>query len=158
MSMNTTIQVRNNSGRILKAAASYFVLVFGTGFVLGTIRVLWVVPRLGVRNAELLEQPLMLVAIFLSARWVNRRFGFGLTGTEAVSIGLLALGVLLLAEVMVVLLLQPNRPRDPISGTAYLLMLGVFGVMPWLVSKRKTVRYREHKPRVEIIGSSEMHP
>jgi hypothetical protein len=59
MSMNTAIQIRNNSGRILKAAAAYFALVFGTGFVLGTIRVLWVVPQLGLRNAELLEQPIM---------------------------------------------------------------------------------------------------
>jgi hypothetical protein len=37
--------------------------VFGTGFVLGPIRVLWAVPRLGERVAELMEAPLMLVAI-----------------------------------------------------------------------------------------------
>jgi hypothetical protein len=56
----------------METAASYFTLVFGTGFVLGTIRVLWVVPQLGLRNAELLEQPIMLVALFLSARWIVR--------------------------------------------------------------------------------------
>jgi hypothetical protein len=33
--------------QIAKAAVLYFALVFGTGFVLGTIRTLWVVPRLG---------------------------------------------------------------------------------------------------------------
>jgi hypothetical protein len=135
--MNTSVQVRNNSGRILKAAASYFAMVFGTGFLLGMIRVLWIVPRLGVRNAELLEQPLMLVAIFLSARWIIRRFGAGLTKIETVSIGLIALSVLLLAEVWVALQVQSNRDRDPISGAAYVLMLGVFAIMPWLVSRRK---------------------
>ena len=29
---------------ILKAGVLYFVLVFGAGFVLGTIRTLWIVP------------------------------------------------------------------------------------------------------------------
>lgn len=41
--------------RVLKAAATYFGWVFGAGFLLGTIRVLWVVPRFGTRTAELLE-------------------------------------------------------------------------------------------------------
>jgi hypothetical protein len=41
--------------QILKAGFLYFVLVFGVGFVLGTIRTLWVAPRLGVRLAELAE-------------------------------------------------------------------------------------------------------
>jgi len=47
MLMNTVIRVRS-AVQILKAAALYFGLVFGTGFVLETIRVLWVVPRIGV--------------------------------------------------------------------------------------------------------------
>ncbi|GAB4379704.1 MAG: hypothetical protein Kow00121_34360 [Elainellaceae cyanobacterium] len=46
---------------ILRAAVLYFTLVFGTGFILGVIRVLWVVPYLGTRWAELLEMPIMLV-------------------------------------------------------------------------------------------------
>jgi hypothetical protein len=54
---------------ILKAGVVYFAVVFGTGFVLGTIRTLWIVPRLGVRAAELLETPFMVVAIVLTASW-----------------------------------------------------------------------------------------
>jgi hypothetical protein len=45
---------------ILKAGLIYFAIVFGAGFVLGTIRTLWVVPRLGTRMAELMETPIML--------------------------------------------------------------------------------------------------
>ena len=50
---------------ILKAGALYFALVFGAGFVLGTIRTLWIVPRLGTRMAELMETPIMLVITIL---------------------------------------------------------------------------------------------
>jgi hypothetical protein len=136
-----TINVQvHDPGLILRAALSYFAIVFGIGFFLGTIRVLWIVPRLGLRNAELLEQPLMLIPIFVTAKWIVRRFGTGLTGIETLGIGLLALGVLLLAEVLVALLAQPNRARDPISGAAYFVMLGVFAVMPWLVAKRHLTR------------------
>ncbi len=46
----------------------YFVAVFGVGFILGTIRVLWVAPLVGDRTAELIEAPLMLAAIYFSAR------------------------------------------------------------------------------------------
>src|SRR5713101_3522279 len=89
--INATAQVRH-AGVILKAALSYFAIVFGTGFVLGTIRVLWIVPHLGVRNAELLEQPLMLLAILLTAKWIVRRLGAGLTAVESLGAGLIALG------------------------------------------------------------------
>jgi hypothetical protein len=60
--------------RTLKAAALYFTLVFGTGFVLGPVRVLWAVPRFGIRAAELMEAPLMLMAMVLAARWTVRRY------------------------------------------------------------------------------------
>jgi len=38
-----------NLMQILKAGVLYFALVFGAGFVLGTIRTLWVAPRVGTR-------------------------------------------------------------------------------------------------------------
>jgi len=40
--------------------APCFALVFGMGFVLGTIRTLLVVPRVGARTAEQMETPIML--------------------------------------------------------------------------------------------------
>jgi hypothetical protein len=60
--------------RIVKAAAVYFGLVFGAGFILGPIRILFVVPRFGARVAELMEAPLMLIVVAVAARWVVRRF------------------------------------------------------------------------------------
>jgi hypothetical protein len=39
----------------LKVGALYFAAVFATGFVLGAIRTLWLVPRMGTRAAELIE-------------------------------------------------------------------------------------------------------
>ena len=59
----------------MKAAFLYFALVFGTGFVLGPVRLLWAVPRFGIRAAELMEMPIMLVVTIVAARWVIRRLG-----------------------------------------------------------------------------------
>jgi predicted MFS family arabinose efflux permease len=53
---------------------TYFMLVFGAGFVSGSIRVPFLVPRLGERAAELIEMPFMLVVIVLSAQFITRRF------------------------------------------------------------------------------------
>ncbi len=36
--------------RVLRPAAVYFAFVFGAGFVLGTLRVLWLVPRVWKRS------------------------------------------------------------------------------------------------------------
>ncbi len=47
--------------QIFKAGVLYFTIVFD--FVLGPIRVLWLVPRFGTRMAELMEMPIMLVVI-----------------------------------------------------------------------------------------------
>ena len=54
------------------AAVLYFLLVFGVGFLLGPIRVLFLEPRLGPVAAVLCEAPLLLLAIYLAARWVPR--------------------------------------------------------------------------------------
>src|SRR5437899_557354 len=120
--------------QILKSAMLYFALVFGAGFVLGTIRVLLVVPRIGTRTAELIETPLMIVVSFFAARWVVRRLAIRTTAGERIAMGLLALGFLLGAELTLVLWLRGLTiteylvGRDPVSGTAYVIALGVFAV------------------------------
>ena len=126
--------------RVVAAGVVYFLAVFGAGFVLGPIRVLWLVPRVGVRTAELLEMPIMLLVIVLAARWIARRFAVPSATATRFGMGLVALALLLTAEFMLVLWLQGMTvreylaARDPVSGAVYLAMLSVFAAMPWLVS------------------------
>lgn len=129
---------------ILKAGFLYFAIVFGIGFVLGTIRVLWAVPQFGTRVAELIEMPFMLVAIVVTARWLVQRLGIPPVLWIELGMGLVALCFLLIAEFGAVLYLRGMTiaeyfaTRDPVSGTLYYAMLGVFAVMPWLASKKRT--------------------
>lgn len=53
--------------RSLKAGAIYSALVFAAGFLLGVVRVFWIIPRIGTRTAELMEAPVMLAIIILAA-------------------------------------------------------------------------------------------
>lgn len=119
---------------LLKTGLAYAAMVFGVGFVLGSIRVFLVVPRLGVRWAELLEAPLMVFASFLAARFVIRRFG-PFRRAQCLVIGTLALAFMLLAEAGFILVQGFSisgyvASRDPVSGIAYLVSLGVFAAMP----------------------------
>jgi hypothetical protein len=144
--------------RVVKAGAIYFAFVFGAGFMLGTIRVLWLVPAVGTRTAELLEMPVMFTVIILSARWVVRHFGeaMGLgticaqrpSGrsdkwflTPWLGIGGIALALILTLDFTAVLWFrglsfsQYIEAFDPVAGTAYFVMLGVFAVMPFVVAR-----------------------
>ena len=122
-------------------ALAYVALVFAAGFALGTLRVLLLVPRVGERNAELLEMPLMFVVVVLAARFVVRRFPAARRSAYAVS-GILALTLLLALEFSLVLgvrgltIAEYFASRDPVSGGTYAIMLVVFAAMPWLLGKR----------------------
>ena len=127
---------------LLKWAVIYFALVFGAGFALGTARVLWLVPRVGTRAAELIESPFMLVATVLAAWWVVRRFGRGGEPRTFLGVGLIAVGFVLAADFVVGVGLRGMTPsevfteRDAVSGPVYYGLLGVFAVMPWLVARK----------------------
>jgi hypothetical protein len=125
---------------ILKSASVYFALVFGSGFLLGCIRVPFLVPRFGERIAELMESPLMLVAIILSARWISRTFAG--SARKLLVVGLLAVLLLLVAELVVGVMLGGLSAweiffnRDPVSGTVYYGLVGLFAIMPMIVRAR----------------------
>ncbi|WP_218587772.1 hypothetical protein [Rhodanobacter sp. OK091] len=99
------------------------------------MRVPLLVPRLGVRFAELLEMPLMLLVIVCSARYVVRRYRL-LHWRSRLLVGVIALSLLAAAELLFVALLQGQTPaqyvasRDPVSGAVYLAMLLLFAAMP----------------------------
>lgn len=129
---------------IVQAAIGYFVIVFGAGFILGVIRVLWLVPLWGERYAELAETPLMLAVVFLAAR----RTGIGRFADwrRRLCAGLIALALLVSMEFTLVLwlrglsLAQYGAERDPVSGVVYLLALVAFAVAPALLGPGRGVR------------------
>lgn len=127
--------------RTLKAAATYFALVFGVGFVLGPIRILWVVPRLGTRTAELMEAPIMLAITIVAAQWVVRRFAIPPKLLGRLSMSCIALFLLLLAEFSLVRWLRRISisnylaSSDPVSGTVYYAELGIFAVLPLFMAR-----------------------
>lgn len=125
--------------QIAKAGVVYFAIVFCAGFVLGTIRTLWVVPRLGARVAELVESPIMLMVTIFAARSVVRLFALPSTLFARIGMGCLALVLMLVAEFGFVLWLRRISireylaTRDPVAGTVYYVTLAAFAVMPLLV-------------------------
>jgi hypothetical protein len=127
--------------QIVKVGVLYFALAFGAGVLLGTIRVLWLVPRIGIRMAELMEAPIMFVVTVLAARWGVRFIAIPATASKRLAVGCVALALLLTAEFTVVLWLQGLTisrylaGRDQVAGTVYVVMLGVFALMPLLVAR-----------------------
>jgi hypothetical protein len=120
----------------LKAGVLYFIVVFAAGLVLGTIRTLWVVPRLGVRTAELMEAPIMLGVSILAARWVVRHAVIPPLRSRRLAVGCIALGLMLLVEFTVVLWIRGLtirgyfESRDPVSEAVYFVTLGAFAAIP----------------------------
>lgn len=126
----------------IKAGLCYFALTFGAGFVLGPLRMLVLVPRVGARVAELAELPVMIVVTWLAARWTIRRFHLPSSTRLRLVMGTLAFALLLAAEFSLVLPLrgltleQYFATRDPVSGTAYYATLVLLSLMPIIVERK----------------------
>ena len=125
----------------LEASIVYFSLVFGLGFILGSIRVPFIVPRLGQRKAELIETPFMLVGIVIAAQFVVKHYALSNTILTPVIVGLLALSLVILAEILLIIVLQGGtirqyfKSRDTVSGSIYILLLILFALMPLMIMK-----------------------
>ncbi len=84
----------------------------------------------------------MLVIIILAARWVVRRFALSPKASSLLSMGGIALGLMVVAEFTFVAWLRGLSARDylagrdPVAGTVYYAMLGLFAIMPLLVARR----------------------
>jgi hypothetical protein len=117
------LRARKFAMQTLKAGALYFAVVFGAGVALGTLRVLWVVPRLGTRTAELREAPVMLAVTVFAARWIVRRLEMPSIWTRRLSMGYIALAFLLIAAFTLVLGVRGLSIReycatlDPVAGS-----------------------------------------
>ncbi len=124
--------------KMILAALTYFGIVMGVGIVLGVIRVPFLVPRIGERWAELAEMPIMAVVIFLAAGLILRRFREIHSPARSLAAGVLALVLVVAAELALAFVLQSQTltqflgSRDKVSGSVYLALLVVFAVMPRL--------------------------
>jgi hypothetical protein len=87
------------------------------------------------------ESPLMLLATVLAARWINRHFSGEYRPIARLGIGLTALALLLAAEIALGVAIRGGSAltalvnRDPVSGTVYYALLGIFALMPWLLAR-----------------------
>lgn len=128
---------------IFKAGALYFAIVFGAGFILSPLREFFLVPKFGVKIAELIVLPVMLLIIIFSARWVMHRFDLPGRSASSIITGIIALALMLLAEFSVVLKIQGLTigdylsGKDPVSGIVYYLTLGFLAVMPFILKQKQ---------------------
>lgn len=144
---------------LLKPSAAYFSLVFGVGFLLGPLRVLLLEPRVGSRVAELLEAPIMLAAILATGRWVGRRWCRGLAPAAQLGVGLVAAGLVLVADLAVgvclrgMSVIEVFTGRDPVAGSIYYGLVALTAVAPWWFSCRSApVEVRHTKPGAAADG------
>ena len=119
-----------------KAAFAYFAGVFAVGFVLGPIRELWVIPRVGRLPALLIEGTLMLGVSVLFARAVLRHFAVPKHTPTRLAVGAFAFGLLQAAEMLLAFWLWRQNPTQYLvafwsaPGAISLLAQLAFGAIP----------------------------
>ena len=124
--------------RPLRAGIAYFAIVFAIGFVLGTIRVLLVIPRFGDTNAVLLELPVMLALSWFACRALINRFDVPPKGSARLAMGGVAFALLMLAELAVSVLGFGRTVSEHLAtyqATSAQLGLAAqvaFALFPWL--------------------------
>jgi hypothetical protein len=84
--------------RATKAGAFYAIIVFVIGFILGTIRVLRLAPRLGETIAVIVEAPVILAASWFVCRWCVDRLDVRRTVSARSLMGFVAFLMLMSAE------------------------------------------------------------
>jgi hypothetical protein len=132
-----TVPVRQSS---ILAGAYYCALVFALGFVLGTVRTLFVqdAPSGGRLTGVLIELPIMLMASWFLCAQAVRRFGVAPDWTPRAVMGLVAFALLMLAELAVGMLLFGRTPTQHLAlyqDASYALGLAAqlaFALMPML--------------------------
>ncbi|KAH6952487.1 hypothetical protein BKA56DRAFT_605292 [Ilyonectria sp. MPI-CAGE-AT-0026] len=128
---------------VIRLAFTYFGIVFSTGFFFGTIRQLYVIPKyhLPSFNAEIIEAPLMLIAVIIWANWLVNHYKIPAKATVRLAVGLLGLGVMACVEFMGSRFVGERGPAEEseeeewagVARVLYLFDLIVFGIMPWIL-------------------------
>ena len=112
------------------AGIAYALIVFLIGFVFGTIRVLFVAPRLGETTAVLLEAPVMLFASWNISRWCTRSFAVRGDIHARAWMGVFALTVLIAAELGISAIVFGRSASEHFS--AYGSLSGAIGLVAQL--------------------------
>ena len=125
----------------IQAGAAYFALVFALGFLLGTVRVLILMPQLGEFYSGLIELPIILTAAWFICRWLVNRFKLGHQWTVRFAMGATAFVLLMVAELTMSLTLFGRSVFEHFSfyqsAHALLGLAGqvVFALFPLLVEQ-----------------------
>ena len=126
-------------GSTSRAAIVYFALVFAAGFVLGTIRILFVAPLWGELLAVLFESPIMLFVSWVVCGSSIRMFGVR-GRCAALIMGAVAFALLITAELVLSLLAFGRSPDEYLrangtpAGAVGLTSQVAFGLIPLLRS------------------------
>jgi len=128
--------VTRHRTRAVEAGVTYFAIVFAAGFALGTVRVLLLVPQVGELPAALLELPIMLgISWFVCAKLIAR-YQVPPRIPARLTMGFVAFGLLMLAELALSLLLFGRSTNDFAQalatphGMTGLAGQVLFGLMP----------------------------
>lgn len=104
--------------RTLTSATVYCLALFALGFVLGTIRVLFLAPQIGEMGATLVEVPVMLGAAFFLCRWVVGRWLVSPELAARWGMAFWFLVLLFLLETLVGVALFGRTMSDTLAGLA----------------------------------------
>jgi hypothetical protein len=120
---------------------TYGALMFGVGFVLGTVRQLLVLPHTGLTLALAIEVPVIVATSALVAQWIVRRRGMSSESFGYVVTGLVGLMTLLAAEEILSRILNGRSVfavwADFPAMAFFINLVGLtlFTLMPWIVVK-----------------------
>jgi hypothetical protein len=112
---------------IVQAAISYFLIVFVAGFALGTIRTLVIAPQTGELAAVAIELPLMIAISWWACGVVVHRLKPASEVPSRLAMGLIALCLLLVAEVVVSLGLGLTFRQHLALYATTPVQIGLFG-------------------------------
>jgi hypothetical protein len=122
--------------RAASAGVAYWAMIFALGFVLGTVRVVWLAPLVGLVPATLIELPVMLTASWWASGWLMRRFAIAQAGA-ALAMGSLAFALLMAAECALAAVMIGQTPAQWLADLrqphALIGLAGqvAFALMPW---------------------------
>jgi hypothetical protein len=119
----------------------YFAIVFAAGFILGTIRTLFLIPAIGPVPATLLELPAILAISWFSCQYVLRRWQLSQSAAKHIAMGMIAFGLLIAAEAALSVTLGGLTLAEHValySKADILLGLAgqvLYGLFPWMQTR-----------------------